>query len=56
MRSLNPQGSGHTFENDYDDAHYAFLASYTGHLATYDQGLMRLVGAIFPRMVARPHW
>jgi hypothetical protein len=35
-------------ENDWDDAHYAFLASYTGQFATKDRGLAEMVQAVFP--------
>lgn len=48
MRSLNPEGNEHAFENNWDDAHYAFLASYAGNLVTADRGLKQLVEAVFP--------
>lgn len=34
--------------NDYDDLHYAVLGSLTGHLATNDYGLARMVQVCFP--------
>ncbi|MBL4698343.1 MAG: hypothetical protein JKX70_05875 [Phycisphaerales bacterium] len=34
--------------NDYDDLHYAVLGSLTGHLATNDYGLARMVHVCFP--------
>ena len=48
MRSLNPTGHEHEFENNWDDAHYAFLASYTHRIATHDNGMKRLIAAVFP--------
>jgi hypothetical protein len=36
------------FENNFDDAVYGLLASYTGHLGTNDRGLRHAVEAIFP--------
>ncbi len=48
MRSLAPESNQHEFENNWDDAHYAFLGSYTAQIATYDRGLRRLVRAVFP--------
>jgi hypothetical protein len=36
------------FENNWDDMHYAFVASYTGHLATRDRGMREAVTALFP--------
>jgi hypothetical protein len=36
------------FENNWDDAHYAFAASYTGHIATEDGGLRTMVQTLFP--------
>lgn len=50
MRSLHPTGDDHDFENNWDDAHYGFLASYTGRIATHDKGLKRLVAAVFPHV------
>lgn len=50
MRSLHPTGDEHNFENNWDDAHYGFLASYTGRIATHDKGLKRLVAAVFPHV------
>ncbi len=54
MRSLNPAGDQHKFENDWDDAHYPFLASYTGRIATLrtklDKGIKRLIAAILPHV------
>ena len=34
--------------NDFDDAHYAFLSSYSGFIATRDQGLKDCISALFP--------
>jgi len=34
--------------NDWDDIHYVFLASYSGHIATADRGVMEMAQAIFP--------
>lgn len=41
---------GHTrkFENNFDDIHYALLATYTGHLGTDDKGLIEAVTTAFP--------
>ncbi len=36
------------FKNNFDDAMYGLLASYTDHLGTHDEGLKRAVKAIFP--------
>lgn len=36
------------FENNFDDAHYGLLASYTGHLGTDDKGLVEAATTIFP--------
>jgi hypothetical protein len=36
------------FENNFDDATYGLLASYTGHLGTNDRGLQQAAQAIFP--------
>jgi len=38
------------FDNHWDDAHYIFLASYTGRLATRDKGIMKCVNAVFPHV------
>lgn len=56
MRSLNPQGDQHAFENDWDDAHYAFLASYAERIVTNDKGLRRAIWAVFPsvEVASRP--
>ncbi len=37
-----------SFENNFDDAHYLFLASYAGHLAAFDKGLKKALKALFP--------
>lgn len=34
--------------NDYDDLQYAIYASYTGHIATSDKGLTRMIRVCFP--------
>ena len=47
-RSLSPERDEHAFENDWDDAHYAFLASYTGRIIVNDKELKKLVVAVFP--------
>jgi hypothetical protein len=36
------------FENNYEDSHYLFTASYTRHLVTEDVALQRAVAALFP--------
>lgn len=41
MRAINPAGNYHKFENNWDDAHYPFLASYTGRIAAASPGLIR---------------
>lgn len=41
-------GQTHKFENNFDDAIYGLLASYTGHLGTNDCGLQQAAQAIFP--------
>lgn len=43
-------GTGKTkkFENNYDDANYAFASSYSGLIATDDKGLWKAVQAVFP--------
>ena len=46
-RLIKPSESSHSFENNWDDAHYAFLASYTKRIATRDKGLIRLVGDLY---------
>lgn len=38
------------YSNNYEDASYAFLASYTRHLATQDGLLRECVGALFPNV------
>ena len=50
MRSLNPAGDYHKFENNWDDAHYPFLASYTGRIAAVDRGIKGLIAAILPHV------
>lgn len=42
------EGETRNFENNFDDATYGLLASYTGHLGTNDHGLQRAAKAIFP--------
>lgn len=42
------------FGNNWDDAHYAILAAYTGHLWTHDRGLTALVKAVFPDVKVSP--
>lgn len=36
------------FANNWEDSHYAFLASYTGFLATNDSGLKEAVRVVYP--------
>lgn len=48
QRALAPEQLERTFENNYDDAHYAFLASYSKLLVTGDSGLERAVRAVSP--------
>lgn len=43
-------GETKKFGNNWYDAHYAFLASYTGLLATKDSGLIKTVHAVFPNV------
>jgi hypothetical protein len=50
QQAIKPDRREANFENDWDDAEYAFLASYTGLLATEDRGLMGLVAAVFPQV------
>ena len=42
------EGQTQKFANNFDDVHYGFLASYTGHLGTHDRGLEEAARAIFP--------
>lgn len=44
-------GRTRDFSNNWDDAHYAFLASYTGWIATPDSRLWEAVSALFPDVV-----
>lgn len=53
-RQITPEGDDHKFENNWDDARYVFLASYTGWLATNDGGLKQLVADIFPKVTFWP--
>jgi hypothetical protein len=41
-------GDKDKFENNWDDAHYAFLARFTGYIATDDKRLIRLCRLIWP--------
>jgi hypothetical protein len=43
-------GSSRKFQNNFDDAAYAFAASYSGYLFTGDMGLRACVKAIFPHV------
>lgn len=45
MHSL---GQTKSFENNFEDAQYAFAASYVGRLATDDKRLIDMMGHIFP--------
>ena len=51
-------GDSKKFENNWDDMHYAITASYTGHLATHDAGLVRAAEIIAPnlRVFPAPTW
>jgi hypothetical protein len=44
------EGQTKKFVNNFDDAHYGFLASYAGHLGTHDKGLAEATQAIFPSL------
>lgn len=46
MRRL-VEDNAQDFENNWDDAHYAFLTSYTKCLATHDSGLKKLVTNLY---------
>jgi hypothetical protein len=46
MRRID--GETYKFDNNFDDAIYGLLASYTGHLGTDDRGLRTAMEAIFP--------
>jgi hypothetical protein len=49
-------GDRRKFENNWDDMYYALAASYTGHIATSDNGLITATGIIAPGMrVIRQH-
>lgn len=48
------QGRRSKFENNYDDAVYALLASYTGHLATHDRRLRQMTSDLFPGLRVLP--
>lgn len=48
QRALNPQGNHHKFENDWDDAHYVFLASYANRIVTLDKPVKRAIRALQP--------
>lgn len=45
---LQVSGAMKDWNNNFDDAQFAFTASYTGHLMTKDKHLRKMVGAIFP--------
>lgn len=50
------KGEKKKFDNNFDDAQYLFLASYTGHLVTSDQGLIRAARVCFPSLkVSNPY-
>jgi hypothetical protein len=42
------EGQTYKYKNNFDDAHYGLLASYTGHLGTGDKGLQLVSRTIFP--------
>ena len=42
------EGQQNKYENNFDDAHYGLLGSYTGHLGTHDKGLAEATTSIFP--------
>jgi hypothetical protein len=48
------RAAGENSRNNWEDAHYAFIASYTGHVATEDAGLREAVEACFPNVRLRP--
>jgi hypothetical protein len=41
-------GDSHKFENNWDDMFYAIAASYTGHIATHDKGLIKACNILSP--------
>lgn len=43
-------GKTRKFENNYDDSHYLFTASYTRYLATNDARLKEAASALFPQI------
>lgn len=48
-------GDTRKFENNYEDMHYAIAASYTGHIATSDERLIRVCELLAPGLrVVRP--
>lgn len=52
-RFLRRDENAVTFGNNYEDAQYAFLASYSYELATRDKGLRDCVTALFPKVRIR---
>ncbi len=50
QRCMKPAVPPEKFANHCDDMHYAFLASYSGHLATSDGDLKAAVAAVFPHV------
>ena len=46
-------GETSKFKNNWDDMHYALVASYTGHLATHDKGLAEAMAVVFPDCAVR---
>lgn len=49
---LRAEGQTKKYENNFDDAHYGLLASYTGTLGSNDRGLNDAFTAIFPKAQA----
>jgi hypothetical protein len=48
---LMARGLTHKFKNNWDDANYLFLASYSHHLITSDTGLIKAARMMFPGMI-----
>jgi hypothetical protein len=46
---MHAAGRTKRFDNNFDDAHYGFLASYAGHLVTHDDLLAETVSVLFPK-------
>ena len=46
--TMHSLGETAIFENNWEDAQYAFTASYVGRLATDDKRLIEMMDRIFP--------